>query len=104
MADPGVEPDVQNVLLLAELRAAALRATRLRRQQLPRGTLEPRIGALPLEPCGDVIGDLARDQRVTACRAEKRHDRHAPVALARDAPVGTEFHHAANPLATPLRN
>ena len=55
--------------------------------QLGGGLLEPDIRAVLLDQGGGVAHDLRVEDRV-ALRVVERRDRHAPGALARDAPVG----------------
>src|SRR5947207_6899340 len=74
VAAPGVEPDVEDVRLLPEPRAAALRAPRARRQEARRPARVPLVGALSLtEDPGDVLHDpllRSEERRVgKACRS-----------------------------------
>src|SRR5581483_5934240 len=57
---------------------------------------------LPLENIRDVTDDFRVAERFAAVVAVKDRDRHAPRALARDAPVGAVAEHILHPLPAPL--
>ena len=103
VAHAGVEPDVEDVALLAERRAAAA-AAEARRQQLGDRPREPCVGTLALDDRRHVVGDLRRQMGLAAVLAEDGDDRHAPQPLARDTPVGPGRDHAADALAAPGRH
>ena len=99
----GVEPDVEDVLLLLELRPAALRAGESRGQEVLRLARPPGVGAVRLEQVGHAARDLRREQRGRAALAVEGGDGHAPEPLARDAPVGAGRDHVADALLAPGR-
>src|SRR5579862_4265407 len=100
-ADARVEPDVEDVGLEAKARRLAARTREPRRHELRRRTGEPGVRALALEDVGDVVTEcLARDRLAALFTVDGDH-RHAPVALARDAPVGPGRDHVADPLPSP---
>src|SRR5581483_11994399 len=104
MAHARVEPDVEDVALLAEALPAARRAAEAGRQQLLRRPREPGVRALALEDRSDVLRDLLRQVRLAARLAVDGDDRNAPQALARDAPVGPGGDHPVDPVAAPRRD
>src|SRR5207245_8218016 len=103
-AHPRVEPHVQDVGLGTERRAAAAGAAHAGRHQLADRAAEPRVRTLALEDGGHVRAERLAGDRLAARLAVDRDHRHAPVALARDAPVGPRGGHVADPLAAPDRD
>src|SRR6185437_3090156 len=103
LARSGIEPDVENIVLFAEGRAAALRAARLGTGQFLGALLEPDVGCFFGEQLHHAIENPAVDQRLLALLAIKRENRHAPDALARDAPVRARGNHIRDTLAAPIR-
>src|SRR5207245_3156259 len=101
---PRVEPDVEDVGLLLELRAVALRTARPAREQLGERLVEPGVGAVLLEDARHVLHRLGRDERLAVLDAVRDRDGHSPAPLPRDAPVGPVLHHSANPLLAPGGN
>src|ERR1043165_6736430 len=81
-----VEPDVENVALLAVLALDALRARRA--VEVGRRAVEPGVGAFALEELLHPGEELRRGDGFAAAFAIENGDRHAPEALAGDAPVG----------------
>src|SRR5207248_6713041 len=75
----GIEPDVEDVGLLLELRPAALLAVRARGQQLADGPLEPGVGAFLLEDGGDELHRLRIDERLAVRGAVGDRDGNAPA-------------------------
>src|SRR2546422_6887111 len=51
-----------------------------------------------------MLNDLRRDQHLAATTAHESRDRHAPHALAGEAPVRPVLDHAVDAVAAPLRN
>src|SRR5207245_10380437 len=98
---PRVEPDVEDVGLLLEFGAAALRAARLRCEQIARGAVEPCVRAFLVKDARDVVHRLGRDEGLVIPGAVEDGDRNAPRPLSRDAPVRTSLHHAADALPAP---
>ena len=88
VARPGVEPDVEDVALAFERGAAARRAGHALGDELLDRPLVPGVGAVHVEDAGRALDERRRQQRFAALDAVDRRDRHAPGALARDAPVG----------------
>src|SRR5207302_8083049 len=97
----GVEPDVQDVRLLLELRPVALRAAGTAREELGKRLVEPGVGAVLLEDEGDVLHRLGRDERLAVVDAISDGNGDAPTPLPRDAPVGPVLHHPADALLAP---
>src|SRR5438445_10286801 len=99
VAHPGLEPHVQYVPLLVEVPAAALRAGCAWRQQFSSLPFEPDVGAVLLDQLGDMLDDRRRDQDLAASLARESRDRHAPHALAGEAPVRPFLDHAVDAIA-----
>src|SRR5215212_1185426 len=97
----GVEPDVEDVGLLAERRAAAFRAGAAGADEVLGRMLVPGVGALFAEDVHHALEELGRGDRLAAAFAVEDRDRHAPQTLARDAPVGTVPDHAGHALLAP---
>src|SRR5205823_9666013 len=95
------EPDVEDVALLAELAAAALRARLARREKLAGRMLVPGVGPFLAEEVRHPLEELRGGDRLAALLAIENGDRHAPQPLARDAPVGAVLHHAADAFLAP---
>src|SRR5687768_10553058 len=94
MTAAGIEPHVENVALLAKLLAAALRASRARRQQLPGAAAMPLVDAATVaEDVRDVLDEALLDEDGVARLAVERDDRHTPHPLPRDRPVGPVLDH-----------
>ncbi len=105
VARAGVEPDVEDVALALERRAAA------RSQVKPGGTnvvgrrartRRRRLSCSKTAAARSTIAGVSID--VAARLAGERGNRHAPGALARDAPVRPVREHAGHPLAAPRRD
>src|SRR5581483_2047842 len=101
MAHAGVEPDVQDIFFLGELRAAAAGALESRGRKLGRRADKPGVRPFALEDRGDVFADLPAHRRALTVVAIEDRNRHTPGTLARDAPVGPALQHAADALASP---
>src|SRR5207248_4480676 len=87
VAAAGVEPDVEDVRLLAKARTTALRTARPGRQQVTGCARVPLVGAVAVvEDARHVLDDTFLEQHRVARVAVERDDRHAPHALARDGP------------------
>ncbi len=101
MARAGIEPDVENVVLLAEVAAAALGAG------VPSGSSSaavrsiPDVGGVLAEEVDDAVENGAIGQRLAAGVAIEDDDGHAPDALARDAPIGAGGDHVGDALFAP---
>ncbi len=104
MAGAGIEPDIENVVLFREFRRSALRADGSRRHQFGGGLLEPDIGGMLCEQIHHAVQNLPIGQRIPARRAIEHDDRHAPDALARNAPVGPARDHVGDAFFAPLRH
>ena len=98
-----LEPDVEDVPLLAERRPAALRAGGARREQFLDRPGEPGVGSLGAEQVAEMADGLGREQLGVAGRAAQGRDRHAPGPLPADAPVGAERDHRLDPRLAPVR-
>src|SRR5690606_8029268 len=84
--DARIEPDVEDVLLLAEARAAA-GAAALIAGEVGGGPGEPGVAALLLEEPRRALHHPRGDEGLVAPLAVEDRDRRAPGALAGDAPV-----------------
>ena len=102
--DAGLPPHVQDVLFGDELGAPAHLALGAAGQILARSLSEPGIGALGVEQLDDRIEGFGRGHGVAALGALEHGNRHAPAALARDAPVGTVGHHGTDAVLGPSGN
>ena len=97
VADAGLEPHVEDVGLLdAAVVPAAAGQRRAGRQELLGRALEPGVGALGRRTARSTRSNdrVVEQQRLAALLAVEDRDRHAPGALARDAPVGPVRDHA----------
>ena len=66
--------------------------------------LVPDVGAMHAEQIDDAVEDRAVGERLAAALAIEDDDRHAPDALARDAPVGPRRDHVGDALLAPRRH
>ena len=97
----GVDPDIEGVLALADgFRTRPVGRPASGPQRLDRSG-EPHVGALSLDPVGGLADD-ARIEDGLAGRIVEGWDRHAPGALARDAPVGPGLHGALDAVLAPV--
>ncbi len=101
VAAAGIEPDVQDIELLAEITAAAAGALRPFGEQFTRCVPVPGVGPLAVEDGGDMLDDLPVEQGLATPPAVEGDDGHPPGALARNAPVGPLPHHVADPFLAP---
>ncbi len=93
----GIEPDVERVLHLDVL--AGLGA-----EQFGGVEAEPGFDAGLLDAQRDLFDQFGGARvRLAGLLVQEERDRHAPVALARDAPVRPGLHHAFEPGAAPRR-
>src|ERR1700730_3144514 len=98
----GLEPDVEDVHLLAEL-GAATDAGGLGGQQVGGGVDVPGVRAFLVKAVDDGFVDCRIVERGVAALAEEDGDRDAPDALAGDAPVGAGGDHVGDALFAPRR-
>ena len=80
---------------------AAARAGGFRANQFGGRAIIPDIGGVLAEKLHHAIQNLAIRHRLLAVLAIKHDDRHAPDALARDAPIGTRGDHVGHALFAP---
>ena len=66
--------------------------------------LVPRVGAVLSNTVAALLDERRREDRFAAPRAVERRDRHAPRALARDAPVGAVRDHVVDAVVAPRRD
>src|SRR5205807_9535881 len=99
----GFEPDIEDVLLLAQLVLRKLRPRIVHAEQLIRLFGEPDIASSVAHTAGHGA-DRFRREEYFALLVVKDRNRHAPGPLPRDAPVGAGFEHAENAVAPPLRD
>ena len=99
----GINPHVQRVVGFGGgFRAFPI----LRLHERPKfggGFFEPDVRAVFFNQIGGVADDLGVEDRF-AFGVVKRGNRHAPGALARDAPVGTRLHRAFDAVDAPVRH
>ena len=104
VARSGIEPDVEDVHLALEGGAAARRARQPGGDEVFRRPLVPGVGAVLLEHRRRLLDERRRHDRLAARRAVDRRNRHAPGALARDAPVGAVRDHVVDAVVAPGRD
>ena len=97
----GFEPDVEDVLFLAEFVARKFRARVVGAEQFVGAEIEPRIATVLADAFGDGADRAWRQERFAGLVVEDG-DRQAPGTLPRDAPVGTGFEHALQSGAAPV--
>jgi len=95
VGDAGIEPDVEGVAHLHVIRG-------LGSQQFGRVEAEPGFDAVLFHALGDFLQQFqAARVQFSGGLVHEEGDRHAPVALARDAPVRAVLHHRFQPGAAP---
>ena len=94
--DTGIPPHVENVLIGLEVMTAALGADAGIAQVALGSVGEPGVGALLVEELDDGVERGVVHDLLAAVGAGVAGDRHAPVALTADAPVGTLLDHSAD--------
>ena len=105
VAAAGIDPDVEDVGLPAELPAAARGTARAGRDELGLGPQVPLLDSPPVaEDLRHVLDDALVEEQRPARAAVERHDRHAPDALAREHPVGPVGDHVEEPVRAPRRD
>ncbi len=104
VGNPRIEPDIEDVHLLAKLVAAALRADRAGRQQRFGLTIEPAVRAFLFEKCHHMPEHFRGGKQPAAVRAGEDRDRDAPGTLPGNAPVRAILDHAVDPLLAPTGN
>ncbi len=97
----GLEPDVEDVDLFAELLVAAAATGGAFGEQSGGFVDVPGVGALFSEEIDDALVDGFVVEGLAAFVAEEDGDGDAPDALARDAPVGTGGDHVGDALFAP---
>ncbi len=97
----GLEPDIEDVHLFAEVGAAAVGAGGAGGQQGSGAVLVPGVGAFAMEEIDEAFVDLRVVQGLVAGVAEEDGDGDAPDALAADAPVGACGDHVGDALFAP---
>ena len=95
-------PYVKDIFLGHNVSAAALRAARALGQVFLGLLREPCVGAFGVEQVDNRVEGLFGRNGLAAARALEHRNRHAPAALARDAPVGTIGNHGTNAVHAPL--
>src|SRR5262249_44301474 len=101
MARPGVEPDVEDVSLALERRAAAVRTFQTDREELFNRPLPPSHRPVRVEYRRRLLDQFRRHDCRAARGAVDGGNRHAPHPLPRDAPVGPAFDHVVDPVVAP---
>lgn len=94
--DAGIPPHVEDVLIGLEVMAAALGADAGLTQVALGSVGEPGVGALLVEELDDGVERGIIHDLLAAVGAGVAGDRHAPVALTADAPVGTLLDHGTD--------
>ena len=100
MGGPAFEPDIDNVHHLLVIGGNAP----LTQEALRGAGLVPGIRALFREGGRDAVNDGLIAQRLARGLVHEDRDRHAPAALAADAPVGLAGDHRVQPVAAGLRH
>ncbi len=103
VTDAGIEPDVKDVFLLAEGRAATGGTGAPLGKKGGPILLEPEIRPFLLHPAGDFFEEVGGNETLAAVDTGEDRNRHAPGPLAGDAPVGAVGNHSRNPLFSPGR-
>ena len=96
VAHAGVDPHVERVVALGRAGGQAKEGA-----QLGVGHLEPRVRAAFFDEVGDAADERGVEDRL-ALRRVKHGQRHAPTALAADAPVGARLDGAGDALDAPV--
>jgi len=104
IAHARVEPHVNDVLLLDQVRARAGGACRPLGQQVSLRVREPGVRPLLLEDLRHVLRHGLARQDLAAVSAVEHRDGHTPGSLAGDAPVRPVFHHAVDAVPSPCRD
>ncbi|OPY86033.1 MAG: hypothetical protein A4E72_01748 [Syntrophus sp. PtaU1.Bin208] len=81
MADPGIEPDIENIRFFPEFLALTFRADRPGRQKIRSLPFKPDIGAEFPDETHQMIHDLRSHQMGATGFAVKHGNRNAPQAL-----------------------
>ena len=102
--DPESNQTSRMFISRSKRRAAALRARQPGGDELLGRPLVPRIGAVVVEHRRGLLDQRRRGDRLAALRAVDRRNRHAPGALARDAPVGPVRDHVVHAVVAPRRD
>ncbi|MBV6491335.1 MAG: hypothetical protein CNCCGFBP_01918 [Fimbriimonadaceae bacterium] len=99
---PTIEPHVENVRFLNELRLPGFGMGESWRDKGRGVSLKPNVRPLGFDRPSDVLDDIGvRNRLLRLCAVEDRNA-HSPGPLPGDAPVGAVFNHRANPRATRL--
>ena len=98
-----IEPNVHDIGFLGEVLMAALGAHKALRHQLVGGLLKPDVGAMVMEQVCNMIDGFRGYNICTALIAVENRNRHAPLTLTGNAPVGTLGNHGGHALFAPLR-
>ena len=104
VADPRIEPDVEDVGFLLESAVSAVGADRPGRQQLSGLPLKPNVGTVLPDERHNMIQHGPGQQFPAAVATIENGDRDAPQTLAGNAPVRPVFHHAVDPVPSPGGN
>ena len=94
--DAGIPPHIEDVLIGLEVMAAALGADASLAQVALGSVGEPSVGALLVEELDDGVERGVVHDLLATVGASVAGDRHTPVALAADAPVGALLDHGAD--------
>ena len=95
MRAAGIDPDIERVAAFFHAGGQAEACGDFRV-----AVFEPEIGAFGFDEVGDLQGELGGEDGL-AVFVEEHRQRHAPGALARDAPVGPRFDGAVDAVAAP---
>ena len=94
----GIDPDVEGVVSFGRARGKSEHGS-----EFGVGHFEPRVGAAFFHQVGHPADEIGVEDRF-AFRSVEDGQRHAPAALAADAPVGAGFHRAGDALEAPVGN
>ncbi len=104
MRNTGIEPDIKDVHLLAEIVVPAIRTDGPLRHQIPGVLFKPDVAAGCFEEVGNMVHDFTIGQGFVAFVAIKDCDRYSPATLTADTPVRAILDHVVDAIASPGRN
>ena len=104
MARARVKPNVHDVLIFAEMTAAAFRADGKISYQFFRCHSPPAVTAISAYLISNTANTVPSQNHLAAIFTVECGYRHPPSSLTADAPIGTILHHVGNTIFTPIGN
>ncbi len=98
-----IKPDIEDIRLLHKIGAAAIGTGGIIRKECRDIVRKPDIRASGFHLLSNGFNHRRRCHLMRATGAANDRDRHAPVALARDAPVRALLDHGADTILPPFR-